>query len=70
MFKNSNQETLKALMITKMNHLDQCDMTFVFGNIMEFFRKNSHYFLSHEILQLNLVLMAEFIDGKSVKDMI
>lgn len=32
--KQSNEETLKALVVTKMNHLDQCDMAFVFGNIL------------------------------------
>lgn len=57
-------------MITKMNHLDQCDMAFVFGNIMEFMRKNSHYYLAEPILQLNLVMVSMFLEGKSVREMV
>jgi hypothetical protein len=57
-------------MITKMNHLDQCDMAFVFGNIMEFMRKNSHYYLAEPILQLNLVMVSMFLEGKGVKEMV
>lgn len=51
-----------------MNHLDQSDMTFVFGNILEIFRKNSHYYLGYEILQLNLVIISMFIEGKNVRE--
>jgi hypothetical protein len=51
-----------------MNHLDQSDMTFVFGNILEMFRKNSHYYLGYEILQLNLVIVSMFIEGKNVRE--
>jgi hypothetical protein len=57
-------------MITKMNHLDQCDMAFVFGNIMELMRKNSHYYLAEGILQLNLVMVSMFLEGKSVREMV
>ena len=56
-------------MVTKMNHLDQCDMAFVFGNIMEWMRKNSHYYLAEPILQLNLVMVSMFLEGKSVREM-
>ncbi len=61
MFKASNPESLRAVLVTKMNHLDQSDMTFVFGNIMDMFRKNSHYYLSYEIMQLNLLLISLFL---------
>lgn len=53
-----------------MNHLDQSDMTFVFGNIMEMFRKNSHFYLSYEIMQLNLVFISMFLEGKDSREII
>ncbi len=45
-------------------------MAFVFGNIQEFMRKDSHYYLAEEILQLNLLVVAMFLEGKEVKEMI
>jgi len=37
-------------MVTKMNHIDQCDMAFVFGNLLEPFSRDSHHFASNKIL--------------------
>lgn len=34
------------------------------------FRKNAHYYLGHEILQLNLVLTSVFLEGKDISDII
>ena len=33
-------------------------------------RKDSHYYLAEEILQLNLLVVAMFLEGKGVKEMI
>lgn len=50
-------------MVTKMNHTDQCDTAFIFGNLTEVFKKDNHCHLFKEIMQLNLLLVSLYLDG-------
>jgi hypothetical protein len=56
---------MKAYMVKGMNHLSQCDMVYVFGNILQVTGSIKFYPLIDAFMSLNMLMCNLFMEGKS-----
>jgi hypothetical protein len=65
-----NNPNIKAYMVKEMNHLCQCDMVYVFGNVLQITGSIKHYHLIDRFMELNMLICQLFIDGKSKEEIL
>ena len=56
-----NNPKMSAFMVKKMDHLAQCDMAYVFGNILQFTGSVKQQQLSDRFMALNIMMVNLFL---------
>ena len=57
-------------MVKKMDHLAQCDMAYVFGNILKFTGSVKLQQLSDRFMALNILMISSFLVSKEKKEIL
>ena len=52
-------------MITRMDHIAQCDMSYVFGNILQATGSIKLFKLTDKFMALNIFICALFLEGNT-----
>ena len=66
----SDNPKMSAFMVKKMDHLAQCDMAYVFGNILKFTGSVKQQQLSDRFMALNILMMNCFLANNGKEDIL
>lgn len=55
---------MKAFLVRGMDHIAQCDMAYVFGNILQYTGSIKKHHLTDKFMALNILMCQLFLEGK------
>lgn len=53
-----------------MDHIAQCDMAYVFGNILQYTGSIKKHYLTDQFMALNILICQLFLDGKTKEEIL